>query len=114
MHAETNELYIQVTFFDRHNARKAPWQYAEVSVTRKGCYRWENEAGETWRMDRTENKSKLRLGRDSPYFSHCRYVKICRDDIIGVRALKVKDEEVGFLIAIHPMQNKTYAQAHDS
>ena len=82
------------------------WYYVEVSVADSGNmnhYLWSNKAGRSWRMTRTNEKSKLTLGPDCPYFHtepNRRHVEIIRDHPTGVRALKFLGKSV-----CHPIVN---------
>lgn len=82
---------------------KNRWHYVKVVAEdgERNKYRWLNEAGVGWMLHRTNDKSKLALGPDCPYFNTTRHVEIIADPLVAVRALKFQGELYHKLPAAH-------------
>jgi len=47
---------------------KNDWHYVTISQVNNSTLKWSNRAGVSWTLYLTEDKTKLDVGRDSPYF----------------------------------------------
>ena len=83
MHAETCTPSLFGRYDTVNTYAKNRWHYVEVTAVAGNYYnyRWSNEAGVAWGLTRTNDKSKLALGPDCPYFDTTahRHVEVLAD-----------------------------------